>query len=450
MLESLVANVLNRVLGAYVSNLEDNQLNIAIWTGYLGELTLNIPWSNLKNKPVKVFINNVYLLANPKADTEYDPEEEQKKAQQVKQEKLANAELLQSNPSGTSEEDDQKNQSFVNQLVTKIVDNLQISINNIHIRYEDKLSDPEHPFSIGLTLSEFSALSTDENWTPTFIEDETKPIHKLITLGSLAAYWNTDSRSLSGYSQKDSIELFINLISSDKRVPQEHQYILKPVSGTGRVILNKHFDVKTPKTIVTLLFDELGFVLDDEQYRDALLMYRKFRPPKEVTPKQNPRAWLQFAGNCILSEIRERNRKLTWEYFAERRDDRCAYVKLYKDKRLDHLTPAQLEIKLSYEDIRFYRSIAKSQLKKERALIDKIKKERQEKQTVSQPSDGGWFSSWWYGGQETSPSNEGDIVLTDEQRQELYQAIDYDEKAAVIESVDFPKEKEINQFSLFT
>nr|CAG8504476.1 8535_t:CDS:10 [Entrophospora candida]CAG8514013.1 6898_t:CDS:10 [Entrophospora candida] len=440
MLESLVANVLNRVLGAYVSNLEDNQLNIAIWTGYLGELTLNIPWSNLKNKPVKVFINNVYLLANPKADTEYDPEEEQKKAQQVKQEKLANAELLQSNPSGTSEEDDQKNQSFVNQLVTKIVDNLQISINNIHIRYEDKLSDPEHPFSIGLTLSEFSALSTDENWTPTFIEDETKPIHKLITLGSLAAYWNTDSRSLSGYSQKDSIELFINLISSDKRVPQEHQYILKPVSGTGRVILNKHFDVKTPKTIVTLLFDELGFVLDDEQYRDALLMYRKFRPPKEVTPKQNPRAWLQFAGNCILSEIRERNRKLTWEYFAERRDDRCAYVKLYKDKRLDHLTPAQLEIKLSYEDIRFYRSIAKSQLKKERALIDKIKKERQEKQTVSQPSDGGWFSSWWYGGQETSPSNEGDIVLTDEQRQELYQAIDYDEKAAVIESVDFPKE----------
>lgn len=30
--------------------------------------------------------------------------------------------------------------------------------------------------------------------------------------------------------------------------------------------------------------------------------------------------------------------------------------------------------------------------------------------------------------------------MTDEQRQELYQAINYDEKAAVIESVDFPKE----------
>jgi vacuolar protein sorting-associated protein 13A/C len=30
--------------------------------------------------------------------------------------------------------------SFVTQLVTKIVDNLQITIKNIHIRYEDRIS----------------------------------------------------------------------------------------------------------------------------------------------------------------------------------------------------------------------------------------------------------------------------------------------------------------------
>ncbi|CAB5396243.1 unnamed protein product, partial [Rhizophagus irregularis] len=374
MLESLVANVLNRFLGAYVSNLEVNQLNIAIWTGdvvlrnlqlkkealdkfnlpidvlegYLGELTLNIPWSNLKNKPVKVFINNVYLLAVPKAESEYDTEEDENRAQQVKQEKLANAELLNTQIT-ESTEDDQKNQSFINQLVTKVVDNLQISINNIHIRYEDKLSDPGHPFAIGLTLSEFSAVSTDGNWKPTFIEGETSTIHKLITLGSLSMYWNTDSKSLAGHNN-EAIKIFNNLIASEKNIP-EHQYILKPVSGTGRIILNKNFDVNKPKTIVTLLFDELGFVLDDEQYRDALLMvdlfhfylrqqqYRKFRPPKEITPKQDPKAWLRFAGECILSEIRERNKKFTWEYFAERRDDRHSYVKLYKDKQLDKITP---------------------------------------------------------------------------------------------------------------
>jgi len=403
MLESLVANVLNRFLGAYVSNLEVNQLNIAIWTGdvvlrnlqlkkealdkfnlpidvlegYLGELTLNIPWSNLKNKPVKVFINNVYLLAVPKAESEYDPKEDEIRAQQVKQEKLANADLLRAQPDPL--EDDQKNQSFVNQLVTKIVDNLQISINNIHIRYEDKLSDGGHPFSVGLTLSEFSAVSTDGNWTPTFIEGETSTIHKLIKLGSLAMYWNTDSRSLAGNTNQ-AVKIFNSLIASEDNIPSEHQYILKPVSGTGRIILNKHFDPNKPKTIATLLFDELGFVLDDEQYRDALLMvdlfhfylrqqqYRKFRP-REGSPKTDPKAWFRFAGECILSEIRERNKKLTWEYFAERRNDRHSYVDLYKEKQLDRITPEgqreldALEWKLSYEDIRFYRSITKSQKK---------------------------------------------------------------------------------------
>lgn len=38
--------------------------------------------------------------------------------------------------------DDKKEQTFIAQLVTKITDNLQFSIENIHIRYEDRSSDP--------------------------------------------------------------------------------------------------------------------------------------------------------------------------------------------------------------------------------------------------------------------------------------------------------------------
>ncbi|CAG8552629.1 14898_t:CDS:10 [Dentiscutata erythropus] len=421
MLESLAASVLNRFLGDYVANLEQNQLNIAIWSGYVGELILNIPWSNLKNKPVKVFINDVYILAVPKAETEYDPDEIERRAQQLKQEQLANAELLHTSHIETTEED-QKNQSFMTKLVTKIVDNLQISIKNIHIRYEDKLSDPGHPFAVGFTLSEFSAVSTDSNWKPAFIEGETSSINKLVTLGSLAIYWNTDSKSLAGSTTKESIATFTSLIASEQKIPQEHQYILKPVSGTGRITLNKYFELNTPKTTAILLFDELGFILDDEQYRDALLMadlfhfylrqqqYRKFRPPNEVTPKKDPRAWLQFAGNCIISEIRERNRKLTWEFFKERRDDRHDYVK----------------------------SIAKSQLKKERALIAKKKKEQQQ-QALSTRKSSGWFSGWWYGGG-SADSSENETVWTDEQLQELYEAIEYDESEVAPEAVELPKE----------
>jgi hypothetical protein len=63
--------------------------------GYLGDLTLSIPWSNLKGKPVRVLVENVYLLAAPKnSSAQVDEDEEEERAQAAKQEKLANAELL--------------------------------------------------------------------------------------------------------------------------------------------------------------------------------------------------------------------------------------------------------------------------------------------------------------------------------------------------------------------
>ncbi|KAF9211914.1 hypothetical protein BGZ59_007452 [Podila verticillata] len=480
MLEGLVAGLLNRFIGPYVTNLNVNQLNIAIWSGdvkltnlrlkkdaldkfslpvdvvegkcYLGELTLSIPWSNLKNKPVKVYINNVYLLCVPKGESEYDPDEEAARAQALKEDRLANAELLSTKPSSGMDDEEKKNATFLNQLITKVVDNLQVSINNIHVRYEDKLSDPKHPFSAGLTLSQLSAVSTDGEWVPTFIHDETNTIHKLATLDSLAMYWNTDSRSLAGKGMDDALKAFIELIAKAEHVPGEHQYILKPVSGAGKIKLNKRYGGDVPKAGVALNFDELGFVVDDEQYKNVLLMmglfhsfmrqheFRKFRPPKEITPKKEPLAWFRYAGKAILSQIHERNKKWTWAYFEERRDDRLAYVELYKNHKLgrndleDEERLKTLEWKLSYEDIRLYRSIAKGVLRREKILIEK-------KQVAEQPK--GWLSSWWYGSGDTGteqPKEEDSTTLTAAQKQQLYDVIDYDEKAALQSNLEEAKD----------
>ena len=162
MLEGLVAGLLNRFLGMYVHNFDAKQLNVGIWNGdvklrnlelrkealdqmhlpinvvegHLGQLTMSIPWTNLRGKPVRVNIEDVFLLAAPKQDEEYNEEEEKRRAHDVKMEKLENAELLkQRSPEGASPEEQQKSQSFPESLTTAIVDNLQVSIKNIHIRY---------------------------------------------------------------------------------------------------------------------------------------------------------------------------------------------------------------------------------------------------------------------------------------------------------------------------
>lgn len=52
--------------------------------------------------------------------------------------------------------------------------------------------------------------------------------------------------------------------------------MLKPVSGTGRVKFNKQFGNDVPKFEASLLFDELSFTVDNEQYRDTILMIDLF------------------------------------------------------------------------------------------------------------------------------------------------------------------------------
>ncbi|KAJ4155145.1 hypothetical protein LMH87_000404 [Akanthomyces muscarius] len=482
MLEGLVAGLLNRFLGMYVKNFDPTQLKVGIWSGdvklrnlelrrealdqlklpinvvngHLGELTLVIPWSNIRGAPVKVFIEDVYLLASPKEEAEHDEDEEESRRQRVKMEKLDSAELLKErNREGMSAEEQQKNQSFTQNLVTKIVDNLQVTIKNIHVRYEDSISAPGHPFALGLTLEEFSAVSTDGQWKPTFIQDSSHVTHKLATLGALAVYWNTDTslfadQDIENTPREEMLSQFRKMVGKTEAAYGNHQYILRPVNGQAKIELDKSGDVQIPKFKANLLFEEIGLVLDDDQYRDALMMvdlfhyfirhqeYKKLQP-KGVTVKDDPRAWFRFAGNAVLGKIHERNRKWSWDYFKERRDDRIRYIELFKKKKQQQpLTPeenedlSKLEWKLDYEDLRFWRSLARNQLKKENAAA--LKKPQEQQQT-------GWLSWMWGSKPEGNiQENEENTQMTEEQRKELYNMIDWDEKTAIAESVDLPRE----------
>lgn len=97
-------------------------------------------------------------------------------------------------------------------LVAKIVDNLQVVIKNIHVRFEDNKSNQNNPFSLGLTLSNLSAVSTDSNWIEAFLQDSKAPTHKLMKLDSLAVYWTPNSESLMNLSQPEFISKFHDLV----------------------------------------------------------------------------------------------------------------------------------------------------------------------------------------------------------------------------------------------
>ncbi|PFH54473.1 hypothetical protein AMATHDRAFT_72271 [Amanita thiersii Skay4041] len=470
----------NRILAPYVENLDLNQVNYGIGQGQLtlrnlrlkkgaldkfqlpvdvaegrlGRFTLALHWMNLGNQPVEILIEDVYLLVIPSPQTNIEPEEEEERAQAAKAERLANAELLHlRSQTEASSEDSSQPQGLWQSLMAKIINNIQITIRNIHIRYEDNISVPNHPFAAGLTLTEFTAASVNDKWRPAFIESTAGAIHKLAKLRCLALYFDTDAKSMMGLSPSEMDRIFSDLEAKKLN----HQFILKPVTGEGRIVVNHKADRQTPRYDVQLIFKEIGVALDDHQYRDIISLvhmyhvylrrrqYHKFRPSDDNFQANPARARLQFAGTAVLEGVRERSHKWTWVYFAERRDDRNTYVALFQKKLLNSLIGgeldefAALERKLSYEDLRFYRSIARSRLRKDEALRKQLEADKT-RQTQKQS----WTSWLWGSGTSTSDTSQSENgfggTMTSEQRKQLYEILDYDEKTALAESFQAPRD----------
>jgi vacuolar protein sorting-associated protein 13A/C len=114
---------------------------------------------NLGNQPVEILVEDVYLLVIPSPQTNTDPEEDEARAQAAKAERLENAELLHMRGQAESQtgkrspplpaiwflsasDESSQNQGLLQSLINKVINNLQITVKNIHIRYEDKMSVP--------------------------------------------------------------------------------------------------------------------------------------------------------------------------------------------------------------------------------------------------------------------------------------------------------------------
>ena len=149
--------------------------------GVIGKVTLRIPWKNLSSQPAVIAVENLLVLVGPKSEESCDDEENERRKQLTKQQMLQLEELIHREASHV--ETEEKDQGFMSRLGTKVVDNVQIFIDSVHVRYEDSQTS-EAPFAFGITLEKLHAQSTNSDWVPSFVADATKLIFKLVTPAS--------------------------------------------------------------------------------------------------------------------------------------------------------------------------------------------------------------------------------------------------------------------------
>lgn len=211
--------------------LDEFNLPVKTVAGHIGELVLKIPWTNLYSAPSHINIKGLYLLAVPNDSVVYDEQKEQLAAQETKKRLLARieeAKLAEAASLDAASVAAQDSDGFVAKLAAQILQNLHVTIEDVHVRYEDDVTQPGRPFAVGVTLQKLALESTDASWTPRVVAEPSRQFFKLVSLEHLSLYWLSDARPLlHRATAAEQLEHFQRGVANSQHRPYENWYPIR-------------------------------------------------------------------------------------------------------------------------------------------------------------------------------------------------------------------------------
>ncbi|XP_031659504.1 vacuolar protein sorting-associated protein 13D isoform X1 [Oncorhynchus kisutch] len=455
MLEGLVAWVLNTYLGKYVSNLNTDQLSIALLkgavelenlplrkdalrefdlpfevkAGFIGKITLQIPFYRPHSDPWVISMSQLNLIIGPVRPQEYDKETEREAERERKKQ------LLKALEDKWKSECEQKGESYwysvTASVVTRIVENIELKIQDVHLRFEDDLTNPGKPFCFGVCINNVSAQNSS-------IEPAQRLMRqKQLEIKEFSVYWDTVSSMLGDLPANEIQEAMTKCMQS-----REHQYIFEPVCAS--VLLRRNASKEplrsrnVPRIEGQVQLKPLSLRLSQVQYqqimaflkeldrREREMMFRQWRPKVPVIG--NCRHWWMFAIQANLSEIREQRRRGNWEFALQRARDAQLYTNLYFQRlKGAPLTPPEecelqrVEDEQNLEELQSLRGVVHDCFRKQEEIAESVREPIAESPPPCSPTESSipksgssgmiqylqsWFPGWggWYGAYpETGP-----------------------------------------------
>lgn len=406
-------------------------------------MVLKIPWKNLYSLPVVADVEDLYLLVAPNAAVPFNAEKQEKVDWESKK-----GELLKFDEAKKREEDKDKPQadkSFTEKLVAQIINNVQIHIKNVHIRYEDRTTS-SIPFSMGITLGTLEVHTTNADWEKAFLSEALSKVFKVAKMDGLAVYMNCNSNLFQSSSTSEYTDLFMKTIATKDVVPENFTYVLGPINSMAKLKLNMEPQVdgfESPKVDLFLEMEKLAVGITKAQYQNLIgladgmsamsrgLPYRQFRPYN--TPyRGNTKIWWHFAYESIMeTEVRRRKKSWSWTNMLDHIQLCKDYATAYRAK-ISVKAPTAAQIQLC-EDLEKKLNLFNILLIRKRVDLEvKIS----DKQKAEAPKPASWFSGWFGGGGKEDPGKTKDsddilhqfkTAMTPAEKAKLFEAIGYTE-----------------------
>nr|XP_012219129.1 PREDICTED: vacuolar protein sorting-associated protein 13A-like isoform X1 [Linepithema humile] len=382
MFEGAIAAFLNRLLGRYVEDLDTEQFNVGIFSGdtcltdlklkpealyqlglpirveigLIGKIILKIPWSGLFSQPIVICIEDIYAVAVPALSGPYDPEiqkrliraEKKKILEDLKEDEVFRAGLP---------------PQLFDSLLASVTKNFQITINNVHIRYEEKILR-NFLCACGICIQSISITTTNNKWKPGVCATNSQTVYQLVRAESLSVYMDHDTESCINIQGNWDMANLIAWKSTMHRALQtfgmknkDFQFLLKPFTAKIKVIIHKGTEMQASRMLVDVVLQDVAMQLSEAQYatfchiHDSMLRatvnrpHVKYRPDKSVY--EEAPSWWRYAYNSVLDHY---IKPYTWSHIVEHRKN----YRKYKDACIQSLQrPNDTELKLDmqkYED----------------------------------------------------------------------------------------------------
>ena len=133
--------------------------------GYIGSIKVLLQMPNFYSNPMKIYINDLYVYAKQKKIKNIN---EKERIDYLIANKLYRLSLDEQINHQIDEINSQDGGNFVNQ----IINNLNIFVHNIVFRFDDTISSPYTPFSVGLIAKSFHIISFEEFYNNNNINEE--------------------------------------------------------------------------------------------------------------------------------------------------------------------------------------------------------------------------------------------------------------------------------------
>ncbi len=446
-----------------------------VLSGRFESFQVDVPWTRITSSPVVLRAQGLHVVVEPLDRStsqffgdgdaiEHDEIRNMKRA--AKQRELREQQIeerdgyriqaynLKKIALAAEDGDDNHDQSssFASRIGTKIAENIQIEISNVHV----SLSNEDG--AAGVVLESLKLATTDKDGRIVYVDrtgstrsgdlSDTDMAfqHKMLQIEGFGVYLDEDEfvsarKSLQSISE-DRMSVGTDSSSVFARRSLGHSYVLAPLSFQARLRIADNECVENAKYEVRSNLSVLSFLLTRSQV-DIVRKVAEIMSPSNVGPtplfpeyrplvdvKGNAKEWWRYAGRCIG---RMSGRRLWVEFFNAYKKRKkyiplfkrhshsaeCPWVKPLNKEEIKELFSIEQDRSISIEGLMAWRSLADAQIDKE-----KEKKKSAEQATATTSTS---YFSYIFGSstaatpetKKTESEEEPAIVLTTEEMKEL-------------------------------